>query len=510
MKTFWIDRFDHMLDETKQDKPPLLSIRNISSDGSLKSVYLKEEEKLINFLWNWLKETQTQKVALVAERQFDYQIIKGSSLLEHWYGGLDKVSLLEMEVVAQLKDIDALLALAFRELVKLTIQTPKSVLLIDSGLAVSIQTKYEKLLEQTLRNSGLYILDSFEAADYWNKAVTGYQQFQQRLSRIKGAVYGMAAGDGLGYPAEFLTIEEIQEKLLPDGFLQTDDTLIKVTDDTQMALAVVDALRDSEDLEPLQLEKSFIKHFVRWLNDPENNRAPGMTCLASCERLEKGMHWTEATDRGSKGCGANMRVLPVGLWQDDDELIAEIAQFQAALTHAHPTALVASELTAIAVNKLLNGTPAEDLLQELFEYGEKKQRVYHQEHLQGIWDRPPFRNQEEFIALGWAECIERLRAVELGLQEAKANIDPCTVGGAGWTAEESLATALYCFLRSPQDPIKALQTAVCTSGDSDSIACLVGGFAGAYVGFESLPKHWSRNIEYRIELGRAIDFLAHK
>lgn len=510
MKTFWIDRYDHILDETGQDRPPLLSIRDVSSDGSLKSVYLKEEEKLINFLWNWLKETQTQKMAMVAERRFDHQIIKGNPSLQHWYGELDKASLLEMEVVAQAKDIDTLLILAFRELIKLTIQTPKSILLIDSGLAVSVQTEHEKLLEQVIQSSGLYILDSFEAADYWSKAVANYQRFQQRLARIKGAVYGMAAGDGLGYPAEFLTIGEVQEKLLPNGFLQTDDTLIKVTDDTQMALAVTDALRDSEDLEPLSLEKSFIKHFVHWLNDPENNRAPGMTCLASCERLEKGMHWTEATDKSSKGCGANMRVLPLGLWQDDEELIAEIAQFQAALTHAHPTALAASELTAIVANKLLNGTQANDLLQELFEYVEKRQQVYHQEHLQQIWDRPPFRSPEEFIALGWAECMEKLQAVELGLREAEANIDPCMVGGAGWTAEESLATALYCFLKSPHDPIKVLQRAVCTSGDSDSIACLAGGFVGAYVGFEALPKYWSRNIEYRTELSLAINFLAHK
>ncbi|OJJ19645.1 hypothetical protein BKI52_22140 [marine bacterium AO1-C] len=333
-------------------------------------------------------------------------------------------------------------------------------------------------------------------------------EYKQRKTKITGVAFGMAIGDGLGYPAEFLKREEIQAKLLENGFLHPDNAFIEVTDDTQMALAVAKALYHCEDLEPATLETSLRKYFIEWLNDPANNRAPGMTCLASCERLEKGLPWLEATDKSSKGCGANMRVLPVGFLNFTDAMIPEVAQFQAAITHGHPTALVASELTAITVYKLINGTSPDQLLNTLFEYAEGQKLNYHTEYLQRLWDRPPFRTPQEFIQLGWEECLEKLKAVQEGLLKNDEHIDPCAIGGAGWTAEESFATALYCFLLSPDNPLKVLQSAMCTSGDSDSIACLAGGFVGAYLGIDALPVDRVQNVEYQEELKELVKWFA--
>ena len=65
---------------------------------------------------------------------------------------------------------------------------------------------------------------------------------------------------------------------------------------------------------------------------------------------------------GSKGCGANMRVTPVGLLPDLDlDTLAGLSQLQAGLTHGHPTGLAASELTAYAVRILLDGVPLADV-----------------------------------------------------------------------------------------------------------------------------------------------------
>ncbi len=52
-----------------------------------------------------------------------------------------------------------------------------------------------------------------------------------------------------------------------------------------------------------------------------------------------------------------------------------------------------------------------------------------------------------------------------------------TATGNGWMAEEAFATGLLCFLLFPDQPVQALQRAVVTRGDSDSIACLAGTFA---------------------------------
>lgn len=105
------------------------------------------------------------------------------------------------------------------------------------------------------------------------------------------------------------------------------------------------------------LEPLLRPRFLAWAASPDNNRAPGMTCLRACGGLSLGLPWTQATVTGSKGCGANMRVAPVGLVSGYDlDTLAGIAQLQAAMTHGHPTALAASELTAYAVRVLREGT----------------------------------------------------------------------------------------------------------------------------------------------------------
>ncbi len=48
--------------------------------------------------------------------------------------------------------------------------------------------------------------------------------------------------------------------------------------------------------------------------------------------------------------------------------------------------------------------------------------------------------------------------------------------------------------------VAAVRRAATTSGDSDSIACLAGAFAGATCGLDAWPEDWRRRIEYRDQL----------
>ncbi len=172
---------------------------------------------------------------------------------------------------------------------------------------------------------------------------------------VAGSLFGLAYGDAFGAPTEFLTIAEIERQYGPGGPSDLPDPA-RVTDDTQMALAVGWALTDATEYTPEVLEPLLRKRFIDWATSPENNRAPGMTCLRAVGGLADGVRWQQATIAGSKGCGANMRVTPVGLVPDLAlPVLAGVAQFQAALTHGHPTALAASELTAYATRLLRDG-----------------------------------------------------------------------------------------------------------------------------------------------------------
>lgn len=322
--------------------------------------------------------------------------------------------------------------------------------------------------------------------------------------QASGCLFGMAFGDALGFKTEFLSVDEIVTRFPPNGPLEIAGSPALVTDDTQMALAVGEALLSApKPFAPDTLEEPLREAFVDWAGSPDNNRAPGMTCLTACGRLRTGMLWTEATIKDSKGCGANMRVQAVGVLPDlSQETRAAVAQFQAALTHGHPTALAASDLTAAAIAFLIGGTTPKDLPKMLREYAISQREIYHGDWLGTLWQRPLMGTPEQFIARGWDECLGSLAALDVALANGDKLGDPCAITGAGWVAEEALATGLLCFLLFPDDPAAAIRRAVVSSGDSDSVACLTGAFAGAHHGLDAWPSDWAARIEYRDRLTR--------
>ncbi|KOV53225.1 crystallin [Streptomyces sp. AS58] len=319
-----------------------------------------------------------------------------------------------------------------------------------------------------------------------------------------GAMIGLALGDALGFPTEFNDVPSILAKCGPWREMELPKRAF-VSDDTQMTLAVGRALRTAQGrgmLVPKRLERPLREEFVDWYQSPENNRAPGNTCMTACNLLKAdGRVWQDASQIGSKGCGANMRVAPVGLAPGlNDEQRAGAAQLQAALTHGHPTALAASDLTARAVHLLAQGADPAELVDRLRSYAYDNRTRYDHTWLGDLWTRAQDPTPEHFIARGWDESLEILDRLEEAVRTASPETDPCLATGAGWIAEEAFATGLLCFLQFPDKPVTALRRAACSSGDSDSIACLTGAFAGAWLGAEAWPTPWTDRIEYRDDL----------
>jgi len=338
---------------------------------------------------------------------------------------------------------------------------------------------------------------------------------QTALNHIQGCLFGLAFGDALGAATEFLSVDEIVNRWPPDGPRELYGNPVRVTDDTQMTIAVGEALlaaKASGDISPVTIEEKLRKAFVEWFRSPENNRAPGMTCLSACARLETDLTWIAATEASSKGCGANMRVAAVGLLDIQENFLSPstrsaLAQFQSALTHGHPTALAASYLTVFTINHLATGGEIASLVSSLREDAISQRLIYHTTWLGSLWEQSGVLTPEGFIARGWQECLEQLDRLEEALISPDYETDPCLLTGAGWVAEEALSTGLYCFLLYPDNPQKALQRAAVTSGDSDSIACLTGAFAGASLGIQVWSDDWIQRIEYKEQLMQIADGL---
>ncbi|MBQ1092004.1 ADP-ribosylglycohydrolase family protein [Streptomyces sp. B93] len=319
-----------------------------------------------------------------------------------------------------------------------------------------------------------------------------------------GALTGLALGDALGFPTEFNDVPSILAQCGPWREMRLP-TPATVTDDTQMTLALGRGLRTAMDrgvLGPEAMAGAVRREYVAWNRSPENNRAPGTTCIRACELLaDPERPWQDASRIHSKGCGANMRVAPVGLVPGlSDEQRAGAAQLQAALTHGHPTALAASDLTAHAVRLLARGAEPTGLVGRLRSYAYENRSRYHERWLGDLWRRAQDPSAEHFIARGWDECLAVLERLQRAVRTVSPETDPCLATGEGWIAEEALATGLLCFLLFVDEPLTALRRAACTSGDSDSIACLTGAFAGAYLGADAWPSEWADRVEYRGEL----------
>src|SRR6266568_4358992 len=117
--------------------------------------------------------------------------------------------------------------------------------------------------------------------------------------RASGSLFGLAFGDALGADTEFLSVDQILRRFPPHGPLEPTGHPARVTDDTQMTLAVGEALLEAEGRDKsgpsdainrvptaTTLEGPLRRAFVAWSNSPENNRAPGMTCMQACAGLE--------------------------------------------------------------------------------------------------------------------------------------------------------------------------------------------------------------------------------
>jgi ADP-ribosylglycohydrolase len=329
-----------------------------------------------------------------------------------------------------------------------------------------------------------------------------------------GALLGGAIGDAMGFPTEFNTVPQIEAKFGPWRQLPLPvlSGTAYVTDDTQMTLALGEGLVAALAEGPLtaaRMEPPVREAFVAWWRSPENNRAPGMTCLRACESLSRGGVWQAASDIGSKGCGANMRVAPLGLLPGlTQDQLSGASQLQSGLTHGHPTALAASELTAQTVRLLAAGTAPDDLLPLLRDHARANRELYRGDWLGdlALYGQDP--TPAAFISRGWDDCLGVLDRVGAALVAPDRDADPCLATGEGWIAEEAFATGLLCFLLFPDDPQAVVRRGAYSSGDSDSVAALAGGFAGAHLGADAWPAAWTDVIEYRdrlLALGEAWD-----
>lgn len=322
-----------------------------------------------------------------------------------------------------------------------------------------------------------------------------------KSDRVIGSLYGLALGDAYGYQVEFTQFPKILSRYGAIG--PEFPRRARVSDDTQMALALWYGLDTADLTDAASVAAEVGREFLTWAVDPDNTRAPGMTCLSALARLQDGRHWTRASIVESKGCGTVMRAPWIGLHpRVASYQVSDIAQLTAAMTHGHPTAVVAADVLAQLTRDLADGEI--DISEVVAHAAHLVQRVTYSPWLGDLYEVAGYDSPAAYVEHGRAEldlALGRIRVGVEGMLRDPFHTDPCTFTGEGWTADEALATALLVIRLWGNQPQLAVRRASTTGGDSDSLAAIAGALLGAAHGADAWDT-WPRHLEprYRREL----------
>ena len=109
-------------------------------------------------------------------------------------------------------------------------------------------------------------------------------------NKAKGIIYGLAIGDALGRLTEFKSLPKIKSESGKEGITDLPEPPL-YTDDTQMSVAIAEALVKIGDQDTESIMTDVKDEFIKWYHSPENNRAPGNACFTGVANMEQGKHW---------------------------------------------------------------------------------------------------------------------------------------------------------------------------------------------------------------------------
>lgn len=301
------------------------------------------------------------------------------------------------------------------------------------------------------------------------------------LDKFKGTMFGVAIGDTLGQPFEGWLHERIISivKDFREFTVKNKKIFNTYTDDTQLTLHTARALIEGSGFK----FDYFIKEYVNWLDDPPIG--PGYGCLSSIKKLKYGIPWKEAASN-SGGNGTVMRVSPIGLFYCKNlSELKKAAYNSSVITHSHPAASAGAILIARAVSYLVekdptNGFELDEFIQVLVE---------------------TISNSPEPI---WNDFIEILYKIKdnIGIELESGLIKFSQIGvkapyfieqylGKAFVhpyAISTVACAIFIFLSTMNSFENCIYALAGAGGDSDTIGAIGGSLAGAYFGFENIPK----------------------
>jgi ADP-ribosylglycohydrolase len=282
-------------------------------------------------------------------------------------------------------------------------------------------------------------------------------EFRAQLS-LDGLSVGDAFGERFFGPAETV-VPKIDARQVPmEPWLYTDDT--------EMAISVVEVLESMGQID----QDLLVRRFAARMDDMRGY-GPG-TYRLLCG-VQEGMAWQRLAAAGFRGMGsfgngAAMRVAPLGAYFADRTLdyVAQQARLSAEVTHMHAEGIAGA--IAVAVAAAL------------------------------AWQR---REQSAALGRDWLEQVHNAtpdgptrtgiqRALDL--QQQTSVVEAAQILGNGFevSAADTVPLCLWVASRHSNDFVGAIWETVRALGDRDTTCAIVGGIMAMHAGPEGIPVTW--------------------
>ena len=252
------------------------------------------------------------------------------------------------------------------------------------------------------------------------------------------------------------------------------------TDDTAMALSIVEQLEHAGSIDPDALAAAFARRFAA-----EPNRGYGAGAYHLLSRIALGASWRDETRNlfrgaGSYGNGAAMRAAPIGAYFAPDlERVRAEALRSAEPTHAHPDGAAGAVAVATAAALARSGVTGEPLVAEVARW------------------TPAGATRDGIVRAGELGLGFDVRAAgeELGTGSNVTSRD--TVPFAVWVAARCLGSyeeALWTACAHPGLELAGNALAIFAI-DRDTVGAIVGGIVASAVGVDGIPLLWREATE---------------
>ena len=293
-----------------------------------------------------------------------------------------------------------------------------------------------------------------------------------RLNRALRSLDGLSVGDAFGECFFSIGTDDLLWKM----YLTTrklPEFNWRWTDDTAMALSIVEVLSRHGRIEQDDLAETFARRYA-W----DDRRGYGGMAHGILRSIGAGEPWRDVSGSiydgtGSKGNGGAMRVAPLGAYfADDIEQVVEQARLSAEVTHAHPEGQAGAIAIALAAAFAVNhpSLSAVDASKSFFEF---------------ILDHTPESQTRAGI----------VAASNLPADTALERTISLLGNGTRVIATDTVPFCLWCAAKCYGDFVEAMWTTVSGGGDIDTNCAIVGGILAMTEPQGMPPREWIAHRE---------------